>query len=100
MSNGSTTGVELHLGFFPLAFFLFFCSPRVEVDGTVQRSGWGKHVLDLPVGRYTITVYFPYFTMSRCGENSISVDVAEGRTTRVKYYMPPWMLAKGSLTVS
>jgi len=28
---GPRTGVEVHTGFFPLAFFLYFCTPVTEI---------------------------------------------------------------------
>ena len=97
MSNGRQTGVEVNAGFFPLAFFLFFCRPRIEIDGQVHKKSWGTHFFPLAAGRHTVKVYFGYFFMSHCGGNAIDIKVEEGSTTRIKYYMPPWMLAKGSL---
>lgn len=97
MSYHGITGVEVKTGFCPLAFFLFFCTPRIEIDGQVYKKRWGTHFFELPPGSHKITVYFRYLFMSRCGENSIPVEVAPGAVARVRYNMPPWMLAKGSL---
>lgn len=100
MAAPGVTGVEIKVGFFPLAFLLFACIPRIEIDGQVHKRYWGTHFFELPPGTHTIKVYFWYCFMSRCGENSISVNVSPGAVTRVRYNMPPWMFAKGSLTVS
>ncbi len=97
MTDASATGVEIKLGFFPLAIFLVACSPIVEIDGIVHKKCWGRHFFPTSSGRHTIKVYFRYFFMARCGENSIDVNVAEGATSRLEYSMPPWMFAKGSL---
>mgnify|MGYP001450001049 CR=1 FL=1 len=97
MAHGSATGIEIELGFFPLAFFLFACTPRVDIDGTTHMQSWGTHVFAVAAGRHTVRVWFHYLFMSRCGENQIDVEVREGETLRLKYWMPPWMLAKGSL---
>ncbi len=100
MTGQGITGIEVKAGFFPLAFLLFFCSPRIEIDGTVHKRSWGRHFFEVSPGRHQVTVYFRYLFMSRCGKNSISVNVAAGTVTHIRYYMPPWMFAKGSLKVS
>ena len=100
MTEQEVTGVEVKVGFFPLAFFLFFCTPRIDIDGQVHKKYWGTHFFELSPGTHKITVYFRYFVMARCGENSISVDVASGTVTRVRYNMPPWVFSKGSMKVS
>ena len=95
----SRTGVEVHATFFPLSFFLFLCTPRIDIDGKVQKKPWGRHFFSLNPGRHTVRVYFPYFFMSQCGANSIDVTVAPGRISQVEYFMPPWMMAKGSISL-
>jgi len=97
MTQGSKTGVEVNVGFFPLAFFLFVCTPRIEIDGHVHERCWGTHFFDLTPGRHTIRIYFGYFLMPHCGDNSIDVIVEEGKTRKVNYCMPPWMFVKGTL---
>ena len=100
MAAPGVTGVEIKTGFFPLAFLLFMCTPRIEIDGRVNLRPWGTHFFELPPGPHTIRVYFRYLWMGHCGDNSVSVNVPAGRAVRVNYNMPPWMLAKGSMTVS
>jgi hypothetical protein len=101
MSEQGTNGLEIKTEFFPLALFLFFCTPRIEINGKVHEKPWGTHFFALPPGTHKITVYFPYkiLGMERCGENSISVDVAKDVVTHVKYHMGTWMYSKGSLEV-
>jgi len=99
MTEQGITGVEVKAGFFPLAFFLFFCTPRIEIDGQVHKKYWGTHFFEVAPGTHEIAVYFRYLFMPRCGMNSISVDVTEGEASRVNFFMPPWMLAKGSLKI-
>lgn len=100
MTTLSVTGVEVRVRFFPLAFFLFFCTPRIEIDGVAHKKYWGTHFFELAPGSHTICIYFRYIFMSACGRNSISVNVEPGKVTQVSYYMPPWMLAKGSIRVT
>ncbi len=97
MAHDSRTGVEVKVGFFPLAFFLFACAPRIEIDGQVHKKNWGTHFFPLPTGKHRVRIYFAYLFMPHCGDNSIDVVVEEGRIRKVKYWMPPWMFAKGSL---
>ena len=95
----TTTGIEVHTTFFPLAFFLFACTPRIEVDGQVHQKYWGRHFFPTPPGRHTVRVWFRYLVMARCGENQITVDVPATGAVRVKYNMPPLVTLKGSLKV-
>jgi hypothetical protein len=46
---------------------------------------------------HTVIIFFHYIWMDKCGANSINVTVYEGYVSRIKYEMPPWMFAKGSL---
>jgi hypothetical protein len=98
MARDDDTGIEVTTDFFPLAWMLYFCTPRIEVDGEVFTKSWGTHFIPLDPGRYEVRIYFPYLFSSRCGENSIEVRVREGEVRRIKFYMPPWMLASGSIS--
>jgi hypothetical protein len=62
-----------------------------------NRRYWGTHFFPLAPGWHNIQVYFRYLFMSRCGANSINVYVQQGRVNRIRYNMPPWMFARGSL---
>ncbi len=96
----SQTGVEVKAGFFPLAFVLFLCRPRVVIDGgEPQLRSWGRHFFPLAAGRHTVKVYFKYLFKAECGANQREIDVHEGTTVRVEFYMWPWMLAPGSMKV-
>ena len=97
MQEQSRTGVEINVKFFPLAFLLLFCTPIIEIDGTPNRRRWGTHFFALEPGSHSIRIYFRYLFMARCGANSINVAVQEGKTSRIKYYMPPFIFAKGSI---
>ena len=96
-AESAQTGVDVKLGFFPLAFFLFACFPRVDIDGAVEKRYWGRHFFPLSAGSHKVTIYFRYLWMSRCGQNSIQVDVKPGEVVKIKYYMLPWMMAPGLL---
>jgi len=89
------TGLEIKTGFFPLAFFLYACTPIISIDGQEHRRDWGTHFFELEEGEHTIKVFFKYFFMKECGANSIDIQLEEGKVTRVKYYMPPLVTMKG-----
>ena len=97
MSKQGRTGVEVKVGFFPLAFLFLVCTPMIEIDGEAHKKYWGTHFFELDPGKHTIRIYFRYLFMSQCGANSIDVVVKDGETCRIKYYMPPWIFAKGSI---
>ena len=98
MEQESRTGVEVKVGFFLLAFFLYVCTPRIEIDGQVHKRYWGTHFFPLEPGQHNIRIYFLYLFLPHCGDNSIDIVVEKGKVQRVKYWMPPWMFARGSLT--
>lgn len=91
------TELEIKTGFFPLAWFLYFVTPVIEINGEKHRQKWGAHSFSLLPGEYRVKVSFPYFWMSECGANEITVTLSEGEKRRINYNMPPWMLAKGSI---
>ena len=95
----SQSGVEVKLSFFPLAFLLLACTPRVEIDGQANKKYWGTHFFPLSAGPHKIRVFFPYIGMPECGANSIDIVVPPGGTVRVGYFMWPWMFAKGTLAL-
>jgi hypothetical protein len=96
MANGA---LEIKTGFFPLAFFLFFCTPTIEIDGVPQRRSWGRSKIEVAPGTHRVKIYFRYLFKPECGANEIDVTVAEHQVASINYWMPPWMFARGSLKV-
>lgn len=91
--------LEIKTGFFALAWFLHFVTPVIEINGQRIKKAWGTSYFDLEPGTYTVKIYFSYFMMSQCGANQVSVKLEEGQSKLIRYNMPPWMLAKGKMTV-
>jgi hypothetical protein len=89
----STTGtaIEVDAGFFKLAWILFFCRPRVEIDGNVNMGKWGVNRFEVSPGNHTVAVWFRYGPMNQAGKNTIQVNVSEGQTQRVRY-RAPWLI--------
>jgi hypothetical protein len=94
------TRIAVQTGFFPMAWFLYFVSPIVELNGQINKRNWGTSFFDVTPGEYLVRIYFPYLGNSQCGVNQIQVKVEEGQTVKISYYMPPWMLAKGKISIS
>jgi len=94
------TGINVKLKFFPLAWFLFFCTPVVEINGQKNKRPWGKHYFELEPGIYNVKIYFPYIMKRECGANRVDVNLKEGQVRDVSFYMPPWMLSKGRMKVT
>lgn len=97
MQGQPATGIQVKTGFFPLSFFLFFCSPVVVIDGQAIKTSWGTQVFQVPPGQHTVKIFFRYMWMAECGANAITVMVAPGQITRLSYFMPPFIYAPGSL---
>src|SRR5205807_2453750 len=93
------TGIEVSLGFFPLAWVFFFCTPRIAIDGRDRQRSWGSHFFSVPPGRHDVEVWVPYLFWSRCGFNSRRVEVHEGETAHVSFYMWPFVLLPGAMSV-
>lgn len=91
--------LEIKTGFFGLAWFLHFVTPVIEINGQRVKKPWGTSYFELEPGNYTVKIYFSYFVMSQCGANQVSVKLDEGQSKMISYKMPPWMLAKGKMTV-
>jgi hypothetical protein len=93
------TGLSVTTKFFPLAFVLFFCKPRIQIDGKTYPRSWGTHFLKLKPGQYKVRIYFPYLFISECGLAKVKVTIHPGEVTHLTYEMPPWMFAAGSITI-
>lgn len=91
------TGLEVKARFFPLGWWFFFCKPIILVDGTAYRTSWGTSFFQLEPGRHTIKIFFHYLFWPECGANSINVLIEEGKISKVRYYMFPWVFMKGSI---
>jgi hypothetical protein len=92
--------INVHTGFIPLSFFLYACHPRIEVDGNVTHAKWGDHALEVPPGEHTVSIYFAYLMMPRCGENSVRVNVPDGGAVNIRYSAPMIMVMKGNISAS
>jgi len=92
-----TTGIIIETEFFPLAFFLFFCTPVIEINGQKNRRTWGTHFFELPPGFYKIKIYFSYLFIPECGANQIKFNISERQIRKVSFNMPPWIFAKGTM---
>ena len=95
----SETGITVNIGFFPLAFILILCTPKVEIDGVIHKAKWGTQYYDLKPGKHFIKIYFRYLFISHCGLNSVSFTIAEGEQKNLKFYMWPSIVMKGSMTL-
>jgi hypothetical protein len=95
--GGGGGAILFDLGFFPLLWMLYFCSPRIEIDGATEKRPWGKHRIDMPPGMYGVTVYFPYGLLSRAGVARLQVQVQPGCVTQVTYRAPFVIFLSGSI---
>jgi hypothetical protein len=94
------TGLEVSTSFLPLAWVLLFCTPRIVINGRERQRPWGTYFFPVRPGVYQVEIWFPYLWYSKCGFNSREVDVYPGETTRVSFYMWPWMFIPASMNIS
>ncbi len=99
MQQQPPTGIQVKTGFFPLSFFLFFCTPVIVLDNQPIRKSWGTTFFPTQPGQHTIKIFFRYLWMAECGANAATVTVQPGQVTKVNYYMPPYVYAPGSISL-
>lgn len=82
--------LEIRTSFFPLAFLLFFFTPRVSVDGGVPFPAKWNHpqVVPVPAGRHRVEVWVPYLWMRQMGRSDVVVDLAPGARVPVRWRAP------------
>jgi hypothetical protein len=95
------TGIEVRTRIFPLAFLLLLFKTNVGIDGVDRVERWGSHFYSVAPGPHQVRVSFRYLLSRTMGENTITVDVVEGQTTRVQYRSPILVFLRGPMkTVS
>jgi hypothetical protein len=85
-SHPIRSGIEVKMGFSPVAFLLYFRRPVVEINGYPNPLGWGTHFVDLPPGRYLVSIYYSSLFSSRYELKSYEVFLQPGMVRRVNYY--------------
>lgn len=88
---GPPAVVEIDLGFFFMMWVLFLVTPSISINGMVERRKWGKHVFNLPAGRYQIEAWYPYLFTSQTSKGAILLDVVPGGHYRLQY-RPAWLV--------
>jgi len=90
--------VEVILEYYWFAWF-YLLKPVVIIDDEKHFCNWGTHFFNLKPGNHHIKVYFKYLYVEECGVNSLDFKVEAGKVTSIKYHMPMWIAAKGSIKV-
>ncbi|MFZ6050735.1 hypothetical protein [Halocola ammonii] len=93
------SGIHVKTSFYPLAWLMFFCTPKIEVNGETSAHDWGMTFFELAPGNHKVRVYVPYFLNRYCGDNDINVNIKEGEIRTVSFKMPIILLAKGRIEV-
>lgn len=91
------TGIEVKTSFFPLAWILLLCMPRIAIDDRVRKRPWGTWFFPVAPGRHRVEIWFVYLFMQRCGFNSRRVDVEPGEVAKVNFFMWPFLFISGSM---
>jgi hypothetical protein len=97
-SQPPATGIQVHTSFFPLSFFLYFCSPTIVIDNQPFQTKWGSTFFPVPPGQHLVKIFFRYLWIKECGANSVMLTVPPGQVASIKYNMPPFIYAQGSIT--
>ena len=92
--------IDIKINFFPLAWFLYFVEPIIELNGEKHKKEWGKHSFELSPGKHLVRIYFSYMGKTECGLNQIEFQVKSGETKKISYYMPPFLFSKGRVKIA
>ena len=82
--------------FFPLAWLLYFFSPKVELNGRRNPAKWGLNRFDLPAAQYQLRCFFPYILGDTCPAH-ITASIYVGHVTRIRYDVPLILLGSGKI---
>ena len=96
--NSNTGTVKINTSFLPLALAWNLCSPVIEINGEKNRTSWGETQHNLPLGKYKVTIYIPYLTFRRCGENSVEFELKDGQLIHINYKAPLTVLSSGKIS--
>ena len=90
-SPGASAAIDVNLKFFPLAFVLFLCRPRLEVDGGQPvKVSWGVVRIPVAPGRHQLRAYVPYLFFRYMGDATTTVDVGPGQAVQASW-SAPWL---------
>ena len=90
------TGIDLKTGFFPLAWFLYFCSPVIEIDGEPTKLSWGSRFVPAAPGTHEVEVYYNYL-FGPASRATITVEVPEQGAVQLVYSAPILVFMAGNL---
>jgi hypothetical protein len=100
-SQAPTSAIDVHTGFFPLAFLLLLFKPKVAINGGEYGPvGWGDTRIPVPPGRYQVDAWLPYLFLPEMGRNGTVVDVPPGAVVQVRWRAPWLIFLKGKVTVA
>jgi hypothetical protein len=91
------SGIQIETSFFPLAFFLYACTPRIVIDGVVMLRPWGTHSFQLTPGMHHVQIYFHYLFMTQCGFAQTAVVVQPNCVHRLTYEKGIFMFSPGKI---
>jgi hypothetical protein len=83
--------IVLDMSFFPLQFLLFLFKTGIVINGKpFKTANWGKNVIDVPPGYYSIQTYTDF--LWQFGHTTATIPVNAGRQIDVYYRSPgtPW----------
>jgi hypothetical protein len=91
--------LALNLSYHSLQWIATLLTPKVAINGHVQRRKWGAHLIELPPGHHHVRVSFPYLFSDDCGPAEAMVPVHPGMVTRLDYQCPLVVFANGTLSI-
>ena len=89
--QNQSAAIDIHLKFFPLAFILYLCKPRLHIDGSQPITlPWGVRRYPVAPGQHEVRAYVPYIFFRTMGDARILVDVGPGQVVNATW-SAPWL---------
>ncbi|MBM7368984.1 hypothetical protein [Gordonia hydrophobica] len=92
---GTGSLLNIHTGFFPLAFILFLTGPLIVIDGIEVGRNWGNQAIELAPGVHTIHIHTRY--LWAIGKADQQFQIAPGQQLNASYETPFWAFSAGRI---
>jgi hypothetical protein len=93
-----SSAIQIKLRASPLALFLWFCRPEIQIGETKYRRYWGTHRFEVPPGARLLRIRVPYFGMS-LGRAEFPLSIQPNVFLTLRYEPPALLGQPGTIAM-